>query len=85
MPCPKQNYRSKQNGHGVPCPYNTEREQIQDREAGLKLKTENKHTPLELRSSAWYCTGECSPQRGKVRGNVPILLSPPETGGEEGL
>ena len=45
MPCPKPSHRSKHNGHGMPCPYNTEHEQIQDREAGLKLKMENKHTP----------------------------------------
>ena len=46
MPCPKQNHRSKHNGHGMPCPYNTEREQIQDRNAGLKWKSNRSPSAL---------------------------------------
>ena len=60
MPCPKQNHRSKHNGHGVPCPYNTERKQVQDRNAGLKRKSNRSPSALSRRNEV------CDPSSASV-------------------
>ena len=52
---------NSKSGLGMPSPYIPEREQIQDRETGLKLKTNI--PPPELCSSVQRRTEECSPQR----------------------
>ena len=39
---------NSKSGLGMPSPYNPEREQIQDRKAGLKRRTENRKVTREL-------------------------------------
>ena len=65
-------YNNSKSGLGMPSPYNPEREQIQDREAGLKQKTNI--PPPERCSSSPYL-------RGTKRVERYSPLSPPETGG----
>ncbi|MBQ3130030.1 MAG: hypothetical protein IJC23_03975 [Bacteroidaceae bacterium] len=47
-------------GHGMPCPYNTERKQVQDRNAGLKRKSNRSPSALSRRNEV------CDPSSASV-------------------